>query len=205
VTSRRIARDAALVAASFLALAVPVLAQSELRNFGEFDYVKLTSFDLNEKTGAVSIPNRFTGMRAGTEISGDRMTGNRKTEQYTVDGNVVIHREAPLQNRGEVSRLTKGPATLTCDKLQIDGKQKTYTTIGHVHYVEGKREMTADRGSLNDTTNKLHLEGNVNARDGETTMQNVDFLDYDTKAGDMHGEGKPITVRSPAETSAQQK
>jgi tRNA threonylcarbamoyl adenosine modification protein (Sua5/YciO/YrdC/YwlC family) len=193
---------AVLVAALFLALAGPVLAQSELRNFGDFDYVKLSSFDMNEKTGAVSIPNRFTGMRSGTEVSGDRMTGNRKSKQYTVDGNVVIHRETPLLERGEVTRLTKGPSTLTCDKLQIDGNLKTYTVIGHVHYVEGQRDITADRGSLNDVTNKLHVEGNVNARDGETTMQNVEFLDYDTKIGAMHGEGKPITVRAPTETSA---
>jgi tRNA threonylcarbamoyl adenosine modification protein (Sua5/YciO/YrdC/YwlC family) len=192
----------AMFVALFVALAGPVLAQSELRNFGDFDYVKLSSFDLNEKTGAVSIPNRFTGMRSGTEVSGDRMTGNRKTKQYNVDGNVVIHRETPLLDRGEVTRLTKGPSTLTCDKLQIDGTQKTYTAIGHVHYVEGKRDITADRGTLNDTTNKLHVEGNVNARDGETTMQNVDYLDYDTKTGAMHGEGKPITVRAPVESSA---
>jgi tRNA threonylcarbamoyl adenosine modification protein (Sua5/YciO/YrdC/YwlC family) len=192
----------AMFVALFLALAGPVFAQSELRNFGDFDYVKLSSFDLNEKTGAVSIPNRFTGMRSGTEVSGDRMTGNRKTKQYNVDGNVVIHRETPLLDRGEVTRLTKGPSTLTCDRLQIDGTQKTYTAIGHVHYVEGQRDITADRGTLNDTTNKLHVEGNVNARDGETTMQNVDSLDYDTKSGAMHGEGKPITVRAPVETSA---
>jgi lipopolysaccharide assembly outer membrane protein LptD (OstA) len=114
----------------------------------------------------------------------------------------VIHRETPLLDRGEVTRLTKGPSTLTCDRLQIDGTQKTYTAIGHVHYVEGQRDITADRGTLNDTTNKLHVEGNVNARDGETTMQNVDSLDYDTKSGAMHGEGKPITVRAPVETSA---
>jgi tRNA threonylcarbamoyl adenosine modification protein (Sua5/YciO/YrdC/YwlC family) len=195
----------AIFVALFIALAGPVLAQSELRNFGDFDYVKLSSFDLNEKTGAVSIPNRFTGMRSGTEVSGDRMTGNRKTKQYNVDGNVVIHRETPLLDRGEVTRLTKGPSTLTCDKLQIDGTLKTYTAIGHVHYVEGKRDITADRGTLNDATNKLHVEGNVNARDGETTMQNVEFLDYDTKTGAMHGEGKPITVRAPTETSAPQR
>jgi tRNA threonylcarbamoyl adenosine modification protein (Sua5/YciO/YrdC/YwlC family) len=194
-----------LIAMLFFTLAGPALAQSELRNFGDFDYVKLSSFDLNEKTGDVSIPNRFTGMRAGTEISGDRMTGNRKTKHYTVDGNVVIHRDTPLTNRGEVTRLTKGPSTLTCDKLLIDGNQKTYSAVGHVHYVEGKRDITAERGTLDDTTNKLHVEGHVNARDGETTMQNVDFLDYDTKSGEMHGEGKPITVRAPTETSAPQR
>ncbi len=196
---------AVLIALLFFILAGPVLAQSELRNFGDFDYVKLSSFDLNEKTGAVSIPNRFTGMRSGTEISGDRMTGNRKSKQYDVIGNVVIHRETPLTNRGEITRLTKGPATMTCDRLQIDGVRKTYTAIGHVHYVEAERDITADRGSLDDTTNKLHVEGNVNARDGKTFMQNVDVLDYDIKTGDMHGEGRPITVRAPTETSAPQK
>ncbi len=195
-------RTAALAASLLLALAGAALAQSELRNFGDFDYIKLSSFDLNEKTGAVSIPNRFTGMRSGTEVSGDRMTGNRKTKQYLVDGNVVIHRETPLENRGEATRLTKGPSTLTCDKLQIDGNAKTYTAIGHVHYVEGKRDITGERGTLNDTTNMIRLEGSVNARDGETTMQNVDFLDYDTRTGIMHGQGKPITVRAPVETAA---
>ena len=193
---------AALVVLLVLALAAPVLAQSELRNFGDFDYVKLSSFDMNEKTGNISIPNRFTGMRSGTEISGDRMTGNRKTKQYTVDGNVVVHRATPLLDRGEATRLTKGPSTLTCDKVQIDGNLKVYTAIGHVHYVEGKRDITSERGSLNDVTGRLHLEGNVYARDGETTMQNVEFLDYDTKSGAMHGEGKPITVRAPVETAA---
>ena len=154
------------------------------------------SIDYNDKNGDFTIPNRFSATRDGTEIIGDRAHGNSHTTLMQVAGNVVIHQTQPLQKSGDLAGVGQQPATLTCDTLDVNGKQKTYTATGHVHYTQGTRSATADRGSLNQTTHLLHMEGHVRMQDNEQSIQ-ADAVDYDTITGEGHAKGNVI-MRGPA-------
>ncbi|MGH7707976.1 MAG: LptA/OstA family protein [Vulcanimicrobiaceae bacterium] len=172
-------------------------AQGLTANVAGFE-LHAASIDYDDKTGDFTIPSKFTGRRDGTDIAGDRATGNQKTKMMDVVGDVVVHQTQPLEKSGDLSSVGKEPSTLTCDHLMIDGKLKLYTAIGHVHYVQGKRNATAERGSLNETTHELHMEGRVHVQDGDQTID-ADTVDYNTQTGAGHAQGNVI-LRGPAET-----
>jgi lipopolysaccharide assembly outer membrane protein LptD (OstA) len=107
----------------------------------------------------------------------------------------------------------RGPATLTTDRLDIDGSHKVYTATGHVHFTQGDTIVDAQTGTLNDNTHVLTLDGSVHMRQGERTLQG-DHARYNTVTGDGHVEGnvvvtwpqgiqrgvatpKPIIIRNP--------
>jgi len=151
-------------------------------------------------TGDFSVPSHFDAVRTGTEISADRATGNSKKKLVHATGHVVVHRTAPLEDRGEkASQYTQEPSTLTCDTLEVDGVRKYYVATGNVHFTQADREATADRGTLDDVTNELHLIGNVHIRDKEQYLDGTDVV-YNTKSGDVKATGNPVVVRTPVET-----
>ena len=169
-------------------------------NFGGFDTITTKTIDTNLNTGDFTVPSHFDAVRTGTEISADRATGNSKKKLVHATGHVVVHRTAPVEGRGEnAAKYTQEPSTLTCDSLDVDGVRKYYVATGSVRFTQADREATADRGTLDDVTNELHLIGNVHIRDKEQYLDGTDVV-YNTKSGDVKATGNPVIVRTPVET-----
>jgi len=169
-------------------------------NFGGFDTITTKTIDTNLNTGDFTVPSHFDAVRTGTEISADRATGNSKTKQVHATGHVVVHRTNPVEGRGDTAaKYTQEPSTLTCDTLDVDGIKKFYVATGNVRFTQADREATADRGTLDDVTNELHLIGNVHIRDKEQYLDGTDVV-YNTKSGDVKATGNPVIVRTPVET-----
>jgi lipopolysaccharide export system protein LptA len=193
---------AAVGAAPAPTAAPPAPDQGGFHNVGGFDTISTKSIDTNLNTGDFTVPGRFTATRQGTEISADRATGNSKRKQVHATGHVVVHRTgAGTPGEGEQAKVSQEPSTLTCDTLDVDGIKKFYTATGNVHFTQEDREATADRGTLDDATNELHLIGNVHIRDKEQYLDGTDVT-YNTRTGDVKAVGNPVLVRTPIQTAA---
>jgi lipopolysaccharide export system protein LptA len=178
----------------------PAAYTGGFHNIGGFDTITTKTIDTNLNTGDFTVPGHFDATRSGTEISADRASGNSKKKLVHATGHVVVHRTAPLQGSGEVAnKYSQEPSTLTCDTLDVDGVGKYYVASGNVHFTQADREATADRGTLNDLTNELHLVGNVHIRDKEQYLDGTDVV-YNTRTGDVKATGNPVMVRTPIET-----
>jgi len=130
-------------------------------NFSDWQ-VSTGELDFNYQTGAFSTPGHVRLTRTGSDIQADRASGNTKTKQAYLQGNVALHdRNGVLTNFSGGTPGGSKPATLTCDNLQIDGVSKIYTATGHVHFAQGTGYATADRAVMNGFTHDLHLYGNV--------------------------------------------
>ncbi|MGH7728183.1 MAG: LptA/OstA family protein, partial [Vulcanimicrobiaceae bacterium] len=150
-------------------------------------------------SGAFTIKDRFTAERSGTTITGDRATGNSKQRTFEAVGHVVVHQTAPLHGTSNEQNLSERPSTLYCDKLDVDGPRQIYSAYGNVHFVqEGGREATADQGTLNDKAHQLHMQGNVQIRDGERTLD-AGLVDYNTLTGDLQAQSN-VTITAPVAT-----
>jgi len=165
-------------------------------NIAGFDRIRTSKINFNLNSGDFTIPGPFSATRAGTDITADSAQGNSKTKLLHARGHVVVHQSQPLANRGSATDLTQRPSTLTADQLDVDGETKRYTATGHMHFTqEGGRDATSDSAVLDDTTHKLHMEGNVRVKNGEQTIES-DSLDYDTLSGQLDGNGN-VTITSP--------
>lgn len=124
-------------------------------------HVTTGELNANWETGNFNTPGRIVLRRPGSDIQADRAVGNFKTHDATLTGNVVLHdNNGVLTNfAGQTGRPQ--PATLTCDNLVIDGKAKTYTATGNVHFTQGPSRVQADRAVMNGLTHDIHLYGNV--------------------------------------------
>lgn len=172
----------------------------EFSNVGGFDTITTRTIDTNLNTGVFSVPQHFTASRQGTEISADKATGNTKQKIVHATGNVIVHQNGPVQAQGEAAKFnSQDPSTLTCDKLNVDGTRKYYVATGNVHFTQAGRDATADRGTLNEVTNELHLHGNVHIRDRDQYLDG-DNVVYNTKTGDVRASGNPVMVRAPVAT-----
>lgn len=179
----------------------PEGAGGGFHNVGGFDTISTKTIDTNLNTGDFTVPGHFTATRSGTEISADRATGNSKKKLVHATGHVVVHRtgEGPPLGEGDQAKVSQEPSTLTCDTLDVDGTKKFYVATGNVHFTQQDREASADRGTLDDVTNDLHLIGNVHIRDKEQYLDGTDVT-YNTKTGDVKASGNPVIVRTPVET-----
>ena len=169
-------------------------------NIGGFDTITTKTIDTNLNTGDFTVPDHFDATRSGTEISADRATGNSRRKVVHATGHVIVHRTGPLPGAGDQSASSGEPSTLTCDSLEVDGARKYYVATGNVHFTQADRDATADRGTLNDVTNELHLTGNVHIRDKDQYLDGTDVV-YNTKTGDVHASGNPVMVRTPVQTA----
>ena len=151
--------------------------------------VHMTQIDLNVTSGDFSTPNHVTMVRNGGDINADRASGNDKADVTTLYGNVVVHdvRGAFDSAAGSIAK-NKGPATLTCDQLRVDGKAKIYIATGHVHYTQDKTVADADHGTLDDKAHTMDLTGNVSIVDGDQSLRGADRVHYNTATGQMHAE-----------------
>jgi lipopolysaccharide assembly outer membrane protein LptD (OstA) len=124
-------------------------------------HVTTGQLDANWQTGNFNTPGRIVLTRPGSDIQADHASGNFKSNQATLTGNVVLH-----DNNGVLTHFGGGtgpnaPATLTCDNLNIDGKAKSYVAVGNVHFSQGGSQVRADRAVMNGITHDIHLYGNV--------------------------------------------
>jgi lipopolysaccharide export system protein LptA len=156
----------------------------------------------NFNTGAFTMPHRVRFFRPGTDAIGNKATGNSKQGTAILTGDVVVHDSGNAPEAGgEKSYNGNGPATLTCDELQIDTKQKIYTAIGHVHFKQGTRTGVADKGILDRGTGLLHLEGAVVLHDGDSSLAAKD-VNYNLNTKDVDVTGAPVIIRQPVPTHA---
>jgi len=155
----------------------------------------------NFNSGDFTMPHRVRFFRPGTDAIGDKARGNSKRGTATLIGNVVVHDSGNAPEASTDSYSGNGPATLTCDQLDIDSKQKIYTATGHVHFSQGTRTGTADHGTLNRGSGVLQLTGNVKLTDAEQSMTAQDLL-YNLNTKDVDVHGAPIVIKHPVATSS---
>jgi lipopolysaccharide assembly outer membrane protein LptD (OstA) len=152
----------------------------------------------NLNTGDFTMPHHVRFYRPGTDVVGDSAKGNFKNGTVSISGHVVLHdngQSAEAQQAGAASG--GGPATLTCDRLDVDSKQKIYIATGNVHYVQGTRHATAEHGKLDQGQHLLDLSGNVRLADGDETLT-AQTVHYDTLTKDLSTGGSPVILSQPA-------
>jgi lipopolysaccharide export system protein LptA len=169
----------------------------------ETPYYKVETDEISRKAnGDFTMPHKVAFSRPGSDGTADRAEGNDKRGTVTLIGNVVIHDNGNAPEAGSDDEYAKGgPATLTCDRLDVDSKAKIYHAIGHVHFEQGLRKADADRGVLNRTTGMLRLEGHVKTVEGDSSMR-ADDVDYNLKTKRVESNGKPIIIKQPVPTPA---
>jgi lipopolysaccharide assembly outer membrane protein LptD (OstA) len=155
-----------------------------------------TNSNLND--GTFTMPHQVKFFRPGTDVVGDHAKGNYKAGTVIITGHVVLHdngQSAEAQQAG--APAGGGPATLTCDELQVDSKRKIYVALGNVVYVQGTRRATSENGRLDQGAHSLELNGNVRLADGDQTLT-AQTVHYDTLTKDVSTSGSPVTLTQPA-------
>jgi lipopolysaccharide assembly outer membrane protein LptD (OstA) len=150
----------------------------------------------NLKTGDFTMPQEVKVTRPGTDARGDKAKGNTHIETATLVGNVVVHDDGGAPEAKDAGQDYQGPATITCNELTLDSKNKSYDARGDVRFVQGNRVGTAQRGVLNQSTHMLHLEGNVVLAEGGTSMK-ANVVDYNLLTRDVIASGAPMIIREP--------
>jgi lipopolysaccharide export system protein LptA len=179
----------------------PPAAAGAALNTGSYT-VEGQNLEWNQRTGDFTIPKDVKFTQPGTDVTGDRATGNSIKRTATITGHVVLHNSKPIGSVVPVSSRNASsgePQTLTADQLQIDGPAKMYVATGNVKFTQGSKTVTAERGSLDQLKHLLELNGHVHIEDGSTgqtmTAENVT---YDTVNETVTASGKPFQIRAPA-------
>ena len=155
-----------------------------------------TNSNLND--GNFSMPHRVKFFRPGTDVVGDSAKGNYKAGTVTITGHVLMHDSGQSSGPRKAGAAPDGgPATLSCDELQVDSKRKIYVAVGNVVYVQGQRQATAQNGRLDKGAHSLDLNGNVRLADGDQTLT-AQTVHYDTLTKDVSTSGNPVTLSAPA-------
>lgn len=150
----------------------------------------------NMKNGDFTMPHEVRVTRPGTDARGDHAKGNTILGTATLIGNVVVHDSGSAPEAKDAGTDYQGPSTITCDELTLDSKNKSYDAQGNVHFVQGNRTGTADRGVLNSGQHTLHLEGNVVLSEGADSMKAA-VVDYNLQTRDVIASGQPMIIREP--------
>jgi len=148
-------------------------------------------------SGDFTMPEKVHLTRPGTDAIADSAHGNSKLGTATLIGHVVVHDSGTAPEAAGVAPYRgAGPATLTCDQLDIDARAKLYTAMGHVHFMQGPSTGTSDKAVLNRSNGNLHLEGDVHlTQNGSTiTAQSIDY-NLITKEADV--QGAPVKMTEP--------
>ncbi|HEY0383178.1 MAG TPA: LptA/OstA family protein [Candidatus Elarobacter sp.] len=162
---------------------------------------RIETDDITRKgNGDFSMPHKVVFSRPGSDGTADRAEGNDKRGTVSLFGNVVVHDNGNAPEAGSQDEYAKGgPSTLTCDRLDVDSKSKIYIATGSVHYTQGVRDATADRGVLNRKTGMLRLEGHVKTKESESSMK-ADVVEYNLNSKRVDANGKPIVIKQPVPT-----
>jgi len=158
-----------------------------------------TNWNLN--SGDFTMPHEVKVTRPGTDARGDKARGNTKLGTATLIGSVVVHDNGNAPEAKDAGSDYQGPATITCDELTLDSKNKSYDAHGNVKFVQGNRVGTAERGVLNQLQHTLHLEGNVVLAEGETSMK-AGVVDYNLQTRDVIASGAPMVIKQPIPTAS---
>ncbi|MEA2785143.1 MAG: LptA/(LptD N-terminal domain) transport protein [Candidatus Eremiobacteraeota bacterium] len=151
----------------------------------------------NFNTGDFTMPHRVRFFRPGTDAIGDRAQGNSKRGTVSLFGNVVVHDSGNASEASDAAYKGSGPATLTCDQLDVDSKARVYTATGNFHFTQGTRTGSANRAMLDRTAGTLHLEGNVHLSDNGSTIS-ANVVDYNLNTKDVQTHGSPTIMTQPA-------
>jgi lipopolysaccharide assembly outer membrane protein LptD (OstA) len=117
------------------ATSAPATANPQAGGLESKDYrIETDETHWNFNNGDFTMPHHVKFYRPGTDAVSDKATGNSKRGTATLIGNVVVHDSGNAPEASTESYHGNGPATLTCDRLEIDTKQKIYTATGHVHF-----------------------------------------------------------------------
>lgn len=162
---------------------VPVPQGNEM-GFGDWT-VHFDLINFATESGDFEFPGAVYITRPGGDVRADSAHGNSDDNTLTLVGHVVMH------------DTRKRRATLTTDKLDIDGDAKVYVATGDVHYVQGDTSAVARDGKLDDTSKRLDLDGNVKIDRG-TSQILADHVVYDTDTGKGHAVAKAGTITFPA-------
>ena len=191
----------ACAAATLAAAPAPNAANAVLDSPGNYR-IETDVENANVNTGAFTMPHKVKFTRPGTDATADHAEGNYKQGTAILIGNVVVHDNGSAPEAGpEEAYKGNGPATLTCDRLEVDSKAKTYTAIGNVHFTQGTRTGTSDRGVLNRGSNTMILEGNVKLTDAGSSMT-ASTLNYNLLTKDVQVVGSPVTIKQPVPSPA---
>ncbi|MBV8749513.1 MAG: LPS export ABC transporter periplasmic protein LptC [Candidatus Eremiobacteraeota bacterium] len=151
----------------------------------------------NFNSGDFTMPHRVRFYRPGTDAVGDKANGNSKRGTATLIGNVTVHDSGNAVEANDAAYNGAGPATLTCDQLDIDSKSRLYTATGNVHFAQGTRTGIAEKAVLNRGTGTLHLEGDVKLTDNGSTLS-AQTVDYNLNTKDAEVHGGPAVMTQPA-------
>jgi lipopolysaccharide export system protein LptA len=176
------------------AATAPVVPGSGMEMNGYEIITDQTNWNLN--TGDFVMPKEVKVTRPGSDARGDHAKGNTKLGTATLVGNVVIHDNGGAPEAHEAGPDYNGPSTITCDALTLDSKNKSYDAQGNVHFTQGQRTATAQRGVLNQLQHTLHLEGQVVLTDNGSSMK-ADVVDYNLQTKDVVASGGPMVIRQP--------
>jgi lipopolysaccharide export system protein LptC len=141
----------------FLPLSVIAASPQASLGFGGWQ-INTGEVDTNWQTGAFSAPVPVLLTRPGSKIQASRATGNFKSKQAVLSGNVRVYDQSGTLTNFASNRK---PSSLTCDSLQVDGISKIYVATGSVHFTQGSSWANADRAVMNGNTHDLHLYGHV--------------------------------------------
>jgi lipopolysaccharide export system protein LptA len=156
----------------------------------------------NFNTGDFTMPHKVRFYRPGTDAIGDRAQGNSKRGTVSLFGNVVVHDSGNASEASDAAYKGSGPATLTCDQLDVDSKARVYTAIGHFHFTQGVRTGSAERAALDRNAGTLHLEGNVHLTDNGSTIS-ANIIDYNLNTKDVQTHGSPTIMTQPSNQQQQ--
>ncbi len=153
-------------------------------------------------TGDFTMPEKVHLTRPGTDAIADSAHGNSKLGTATLIGHVVVHDSGNAPEAAGVAPYRgSGPATLTCDQLDIDARAKLYTATGHVHFTQGTSRGTADKAVLNRANGNLHLEGDVHLSQNGSTIS-AQAIDYNLISKDADVQGSPVKMTQPVANPA---
>jgi lipopolysaccharide export system protein LptA len=150
----------------------------------------------NANSGDFTMPHEVRVTRSGSDARGDKASGNSKRGVATLIGNVVVHDDGGAPEAKDVGGDYSGTATITCDQLAVETKQRIYDAQGNVRFSQGNRHGSADRGTLNQTAHTLHLEGKVVLVEGDTSIR-ASVVDYNLQSKDVTAVGAPMIIRQP--------
>jgi lipopolysaccharide assembly outer membrane protein LptD (OstA) len=152
---------------------------------------------VTQRNGDFTMPHKVAFSRPGSDGTADSAKGNDRRGIVTLTGNVVLHDNGTAPEAGQDNAYSGGgPATLTCDSLDVDSKARIYVAVGHVHFVQGVRSALADKGTLNRQSGTLRLEGHVKTVDGTSSLTAV-AVDYNLNSKNMDAHGAPIIIKQP--------
>ena len=100
---------------------------------------------------------------------------------------IALTAPAPAQQPPELD--ADQPVSLVADDVSYDSERGVLTASGDVEVYYGPRTLTADRIVYNDTTGRIHAEGEIVLRDpsGTTVFADMAELDADLRDGLIRG------------------